>query len=341
MKLGLETESLHLWFQNRRMDIFGFVEKAHELGLDGVQINLIKDYNLDEKWGALGSVDPSHLAKLKALLAKYNMYVELDMRNLDYERLVEVIELAHELGAEYVRSYVPITINRDNLITDGASGAYDIVKVKQDFDPTSLTAAVASVRRIVPLLEKYRITLCLENHEYETSFELKSIIETIDSQWVKLLFDFGNSMMAWEDPKVAARTMAPYVAMTHCKDHIVIPDEDSEFGYVVCGVPIGQGNLDIEGLFDILYHNAPIKRLNIEMCYPYCAEFKRSIGTGGVYGVGAGPFSVEAPLYPIKPSQYYYPHEVSEDCLEQLLADQMKGVENSVTFVKSILAKYR
>ena len=34
IKLGLDTESLHLWFQNKRMDIFGFIEKAHELGLE-------------------------------------------------------------------------------------------------------------------------------------------------------------------------------------------------------------------------------------------------------------------------------------------------------------------
>ena len=50
LKLGLETESLHLWLQHKRMDIFGFIEKAHELGLDGVQINIIKDYNLTKDY---------------------------------------------------------------------------------------------------------------------------------------------------------------------------------------------------------------------------------------------------------------------------------------------------
>ena len=41
IKIGLDTESLHLWFQNKRMDIFGFIEKAHELGFDGVMIKMI------------------------------------------------------------------------------------------------------------------------------------------------------------------------------------------------------------------------------------------------------------------------------------------------------------
>ena len=68
LKLGLETESLHLLLQHKRMDIFGFIEKAHELGLDGVQINVIKDYNLDENWGALESNSDEHLEKIKNLL---------------------------------------------------------------------------------------------------------------------------------------------------------------------------------------------------------------------------------------------------------------------------------
>lgn len=63
IKLGLDTESLHLWFQNKRMDIFGFIEKAHELGFDGVMINILKDYNLDPEWGTLMSNDPAHLKK--------------------------------------------------------------------------------------------------------------------------------------------------------------------------------------------------------------------------------------------------------------------------------------
>ena len=37
LRIGVESESLHLWFQNGRMDIFEFVEKAHELGFEGVE----------------------------------------------------------------------------------------------------------------------------------------------------------------------------------------------------------------------------------------------------------------------------------------------------------------
>ena len=29
LKIGLDTESLHLWFQNKRMDIFGYIVTVH------------------------------------------------------------------------------------------------------------------------------------------------------------------------------------------------------------------------------------------------------------------------------------------------------------------------
>lgn len=41
MKIGLETESYHLFFQNGLMDIYRFIKRAAELGLDGVMINVI------------------------------------------------------------------------------------------------------------------------------------------------------------------------------------------------------------------------------------------------------------------------------------------------------------
>lgn len=65
MKIGLETESYHLHFQNGRMDIFDFIRRTAELGLDGVQINIIKDKNLDPEWGTLGSDDTEHLLKVR------------------------------------------------------------------------------------------------------------------------------------------------------------------------------------------------------------------------------------------------------------------------------------
>lgn len=342
LKIGLETESLHLFFQNKRMDIFEFIELAHNLGVEGIQINIVKDYNLDVKWGALGSNSKNHLDKLKTLIDKYNMFVEIDMRDLEYDRMKEVIEVANKLGADIIRSYVPVV----PMIIDknsGSEGAHDFAKVRGNFNLESYEVGYEKVMKILPLLEKNRIKLALENHEYETSTELVELIKKINSTWVGFLFDFGNSMMAWEEPVIAAENMAPYTYSTHFKDHIIIPEANDEYGYVVCGVPAGKGNIDLKSLFNIMMKKSPLTRINIEMCYPYCAQFKRKPGTGGVFEVGKGTFKIENPIYnynKIKPLEYYYPQEISNELLEEMLLNQMLGVKESINYLKKLREEY-
>lgn len=337
LKIGLESESLHLWFQNGRMDIFDYIEKTHELGLDGCQINIVPDYGLDQTWGALGGNSDEHLAKVKALLQKYGLYVEIDTRNLEFDHMCEAIKIASKLGADIVRSYIPIIPFIDENETKGSQGAYDFAKVRHDFEPSSYAVGIEKIKKLIPILKKYRIKLALENHEYETSTELVNVIKAINSPWVGLNYDFGNSMMAWEEPLDAVENMAPYTFTTHVKDHIVIEDPTDKYGYVVCGVPLGEGNVDVKKSIEILMENSSLNRLNLEMCYPYCAQFKRSPGTGGVNQVGEGAFKVCQPLFDgMKPLEYYYPQEISPEMLELCLARQMEGLEKGVQYIKKL-----
>lgn len=343
IRIGLDTESLHLWFQNKRMDIFGFIEKAHELGLDGVMINLIKDYNLDPEWGTLESNDPAHLAKVKALLDKYHMYAEFATKGLEYAHLKSVLEAAEAVGADIVRTYIPITLGSAQNRETGGDGRYDLGKIRLDFDPEVYEEAVVSLKKVVPLLKQHRIKLALENHEYETSEELVRVVKAVDSPWVGLHYDFGNSMMVWEEPLKAAENMAPYTLTTHFKDHIIIPCPEDKYGYVVCGVPAGNGHIDLKSCLKVMMDNSTLTRLNLEMCYPYCAQFKRSKGTGGVEELGEGCFRIEEPLYDpavIQPKQYYYPQEVSQELLEELLGKQMDGVRTSAEYTKKLCREY-
>ena len=344
LKIGLDTESLHLWFQNKRMDIFGYIEKAHELGFDGIMINILKDYNLDPEWGTLGSNDPEHLRKVRELLESYHMYVELATKGITKEHLLKVLDVAEALGADIIRTYIPITLNPLATRATGGEGKYDLAKVLGDFDPVVFDEAAMTLREIIPELKKRRIRIALENHEYEISDELVKVVQKLVSPWIGLHYDFGNSMMAWEEPARAAQNMAPYTITTHFKDHIVIPSPDDPYGYVVCGIPVGEGNIDLRNVLKIILDSSAITRLNLEMCYPYCAQFKRTPGTGGVANVGDGSFKVEAPLFDdprVKPSDYYYPQEISEEMLETCLKLQMDGVKRSLAYTRKLCEEYR
>lgn len=78
-------------------------------------------------------------------------------------------------------------------------------------------------------------------------------------------------MMTYEEPIKACENMAKHTFSTHCKDHIVFIEDDTKY---VCGVPLGEGNLNIKTCVGIL-KQAGLDCINVEQCYTYCATFKR------------------------------------------------------------------
>lgn len=59
--------------------------------------------------------------------------------------------------------------------------------------------------------------------------------------------------------------------------------------------------------------------------------------------MGEGCFKVESPLYPpevIAPSQYYYPQEVSQKLLEELLVKQKEGAVRSIAYACKLCREY-
>lgn len=332
MKLGLESESMHLWLQNHRMDVFSFIDFAHEIGLDGVVINIIKDFGLDEHWGVLQSDDEKHLKKIKEKLDKYNMYCEIDSKGFEKEKFKKIARVAKILGVKIIRSYVPLT-NNNKVVKKASDGAFDDSKITAKFNKEDFLKASDDIKNIIPILEEFNLKLAIENHEYQTSSELNELLELINHKNIGFLFDFGNSMMAYEEPVKACQNMAKNVISTHLKDHIVFKEDNELY---VCGVPVGEGNINIKRCIEILKENG-LKHLNIEQCYPYCATFKREIGTGGVSKMD-GAFEIKKPLFnDLKAMQYYYPQEVSKEALEKLLILQKQGVINSVKYLKSII----
>jgi len=321
MKIGLDTESCHLLFHNGLIDIFGFIRKTAELELDGAMINIIGGMDGDNeeyihpKWGCLGSSDPEHLKKVREELRKYGLYAEVAMRGIDPEALGEAVEVTHKIGADLLRTYC-------------CFGKYNQETLKKAPD---------NFKKIVPLLKKYRIKFAIENHEEETADEIIEIIKKVDSPWVGSHCDIGNSMMAWEEPAVAVNKLAPYALTSHFKDHIIIKDGDE---YKICGVPLGEGNIDIDECFRILFEKSTLTRINVEQTYPFLSVFKREKGTGGVYDVGEGAFKVEKPIFDFdehNPSDYYYP---PEEHLEKWIEEQKRGLEESIKYIKQIRDKY-
>lgn len=267
MLLGLETFSYHLAFAYGKMDVFGFIKRTAELGLDGVQIN-VEGSDL----GHLGSEDPGFLRDVRAMTDELGMFVELDTCDTNPENLARVINVCKALGADRMRVYSSVGGN-----------------VKQE-----LKQAAEDLRQVIGLCADYGVRIALENHEYEASQDVLEVVHKVNSEYVGTHVDTGNSMMVWEDPIEAITAMAPYAVSTHFKDHMVITAGDQP---MIVGVPLGKGSIDCAEAFRILTEQSPLDRINIEVCYGYIAPFRLPQDQGFGAKLGQGCFRVHPPPY--------------------------------------------
>jgi len=109
---------------------------------------------------------------------------------------------------------------------------------QRSFDRLKSNVALA-----VPMLEKNRIRLAIENHGDWRAAELADWIDRVGSEYVGVCFDFGDSMALCEDPMDTLRTLVPSVFMCHIKDVAV---ETSPDGFQLSEVALGEGILNLK-----------------------------------------------------------------------------------------------
>ncbi len=321
MQFGIETETLHLWFQNKRMDAFGFIDKAVEFGYDGIVFNIIEKKNQTDGLATLGVDTPENLAKIRDKLRENNLYVEIDTRGTGYEHLCHVLDIAEFLGANRVRTFImgdPSSYSHGNL---GGSFCLDDLK-----------SGIEELKLIAPVLEKKRIFLAVENHENETAADMNWIVEQVNSPWIGLLYDPGNFMNAWQDPVEAVKVCAPHILGTHLRDAAVIMDGDQP---VVTAMLPGRGSIDLKGVIRELVKNTTLQRFNIESSYLYTGKFKRPAGTGGCSEF-TGTFKVIDPPMPadeVRPLDYYL---YEGDRLEEQMELQMENMRMAGKYMKDL-----
>ena len=114
---------------------------------------------------------------------------------------------------------------------------------------------------VIPMLRdaaqtaaEHGVTLALENHIDFTSTDMLHILESVDSDHLRVNFDTGNTIRLFEDPAIAAARLAPYTVSTHTKDIATrvrggAPSENFTW-WPSC--PIGEGVIDMPGVIAAL-----------------------------------------------------------------------------------------
>jgi len=122
--------------------------------------------------------------------------------------------------------------------------------------------AIQSIRLAIPILEKHKIRLAVENHKDWKAAELVAIIRDVNSQWLGVTLDFGNNISLLEDPNEVIKTLAPLAFSTHIKDMGVKKYAD---GFLLSEVPLGEGIVDLKAGVNLCRKYNPNITFSLEM----------------------------------------------------------------------------
>ena len=216
------------------------IAHCHEIGAGGVQVT-VKGWTED------------FAKKVRDKREKLGLYlegsIEVPGKPEDVALFEKAVLNAKEAGAVILRTVT------------SAGRRYEVFHSSQEVDEFK-KKAFASLQLAEPVLRKHKVKLAVENHKDWRADELASALQRLNTEWIGVTLDFGNSIALMEDPMKVVETLVPFTFSTHVKD---IGLEEYADGFMMSEVPLGKGFLDIPKIVALCrQHNAGI-RFNLEM----------------------------------------------------------------------------
>ena len=216
-------------------DAYEFLEKCNALGAGGIQTQLNGD-----------------LSKLRSRAEQIGMWIE---------GMVSVPRTGD--AAAFERSLIDAkaagaTVVRAAMLSGRRYESFTALAEWKKWVDESYEA----LRLIIPILEKQKITLAIENHKDWTLEELQRLLRTYSNEYLGVCVDFGNNISLLDDPMETVETLAPYARSTHVKDMGVKPYAD---GFLLSEVPLGAGFLDLPRMVSTLQKANPRIHFSLEM----------------------------------------------------------------------------
>ena len=221
-------------------DALELLEHSHAIGAGGIQVGI-------DGWTKAFS------EKIYAQKEARGMYLEgslgVPYTSDEVPAFEENVIAAKEAGISVIRT----------VCTRGRR--YEVYHSPEEFD-NAYKQALTSLQLSEPVLRKHKMKLAVENHKDWRADELVSLIHKLDSEWIGVTIDFGNSMALLEDNLTVVETLAPYGFTTHVKDMGV--DEYAD-GFLLSEVPLGEGMSDLQKMFTVCRQHHPSITFNLEM----------------------------------------------------------------------------
>ncbi len=235
MKTSVSMYSLHRYVKHENLDVFGFIEYAAAIGVDGVEL-------LDIYW----KNEQEEIPQVLSLLAENNLqvsayditnnFVKPDEKERQHEinRVHQAIDIAKELNTNVVRIF-------SGDILEG-------VPFEQGKE-----WIIECLKECATYAEQQGVILGIENHGYFAgrSEQIIELIHNVNSPNILSTLDTGNFLLVDENPNDAVTKVKQYVVHVHFKDFIKMssdydgPAFKSLSGNKFLGTVAGEGNVDL------------------------------------------------------------------------------------------------
>jgi sugar phosphate isomerase/epimerase len=220
-------------------DPLNFLEHCNNIGAGGIQMNI-------------GTRDEDYTRRLRQKAEAYNMFVEgsvsLPKNRSDVERFEAAVRTAKQAGAKVIRIAI-------------GGRRYEQFSKAEQFK-TFAERSLESLQMGEPVAARHRMRLAIENHKDFRIDQMLGMLRRLNSEYVGVCVDTGNSFALLEDPMATVEAYAPYAFSVHLKDMAVAEYED---GFLLADVPLGQGLLDLHRIVQILRKARPEIRFSLEM----------------------------------------------------------------------------
>jgi sugar phosphate isomerase/epimerase len=229
--------------QNASVDLFeplAFLKHCQELGAGGMQ-------------ASLGVLDADAAGKLRDYAREHSLFIDSIVAapkdEEDLGRFEAEIRTSAEVGVQAART----------VIMPGRR--YEQFKSLAEFREYEARGK-KMLQRALPVVEKHRVRLAVENHKDQRLDERVALFDEIGSEFVGACVDTGNSFALLEDPIETVERLAPFAFTVHLKDQAV---REYEQGFLLGDIPLGDGCFDLKRMVEILKRAKPSIRFVLEL----------------------------------------------------------------------------
>jgi sugar phosphate isomerase/epimerase len=201
--------------------------------------------------GGMIQIDLDWARRTRRLKEELDMYVEVQtfLPRDDPAVFEHAVNIAREAGASSLRAVC--LLGRRYEMFDSLEGW-----------KTAVSGFHTQIQAAIPILEKYRMPLGLENHKDWRAEEQVALLRHYDCEFLGVSLDTGNNLTVLDDPMEAVEALAPYTCNVHLKDMAM---QETETGFLLSEVPLGEGMLDMKRMVETIRRARPEVHFSLEM----------------------------------------------------------------------------